>query len=387
MSTTAVTVVSVPEFLVATLAVYAVMMARRPQWAANWRKVFHDAPALCSSLLLLLCLGVTLLDSVHYRPLLPPAAGAPDAAPAFDTRTKSVLDALLHDLVVTVGLYALVGFTVTPSTVIAVLTILGYSLYDTVVVFDMVREQTRDLKNQPRTYTQAANAAVNQVLVRSINTTIIAVLPVLAILVAGLVVLGGEGPLAGHAMGNLLIVALWELHEDPVAGLDLVARLLQARGRVLPMAAVPLTISAAVRGLVTEDPAALRTALAQGTVPALAAIAERATVEGVAAAAGAHALQPAQALLDQAGLDCESEVANGDAAHAIVDIVERFACDMVVMGASGMGDLRSALLGSVSHEVLHACGVPVMIVKAEVEDGAVGDDEDLHALERPAVQE
>ena len=85
--------------LVATLAVYAVMVARRPQWAANWRKVFHDAPALCSSLLLLLCLGVTLLDSVHYRPLLPPAAGAPDAAPAFDTRTKSVLDALLHDLV------------------------------------------------------------------------------------------------------------------------------------------------------------------------------------------------------------------------------------------------------------------------------------------------
>lgn len=116
----------------------------------------------------------------------------------------SALVALLHDLVVTVGLYALVGFTVTPATVIAVLTILGYSLYDTVVVFDMVRVQTRDLKHQSRTYSQAANAAVNQVLVRSINTTIIAVLPVLAILVAGLVVLNGEGPLADLGLAMLI---------------------------------------------------------------------------------------------------------------------------------------------------------------------------------------
>ncbi len=91
----------------------------------------------------------------------------------------------------------------------------------------------------------------------------------------------------------------------------------------------------------------------------------------VAAAAGAHALEPAQALLEQAGIAFESEVANGDAAHAIVDIVERFACDLVVMGASGMGDLRSALLGSVSHEVLHACAVPVMIVK---DDGLASEE-------------
>ena len=118
--------------------------------------------------------------------------------------SASALIALLHDLVVTVGLYALAGFTVTPATVIAVLTILGYSLYDTVVVFDMVREQTKDLKHQSRTYTEAANAAVNQVLVRSINTTIIAVLPVLAILIAGLVVLGGEGPLADLGLAMLI---------------------------------------------------------------------------------------------------------------------------------------------------------------------------------------
>lgn len=108
----------------------------------------------------------------------------------------AALVALLHDLIVTVGLYALIGFSVTPSTVIAVLTILGYSLYDTVVVFDMVREQTRSITSQNRTYSQAANTAINQALVRSINTTIIAILPVVAILIAGIVVLGGEGPLA-----------------------------------------------------------------------------------------------------------------------------------------------------------------------------------------------
>lgn len=116
----------------------------------------------------------------------------------------TALVALLHDLIVTVGLYALVGFTVSPATMIAVLTILGYSLYDTVVVFDMVRVQTKDLKNQARTYSQAANAAINQVLVRSINTTIIAVLPVLAILVAGVVVLGGEGALADLGLAMLI---------------------------------------------------------------------------------------------------------------------------------------------------------------------------------------
>ena len=64
----------------------------------------------------------------------------------------------------------------------------------------------------------------------------------------------GDGPLGGHALGNLLIVALWELHDDPVAGLDLVGRLLQAQGRVLPMAAVPLTIEADVTGLDPDRP-------------------------------------------------------------------------------------------------------------------------------------
>jgi preprotein translocase subunit SecF len=114
--------------------------------------------------------------------------------------SAAALIALGHDLILTIGIYALVGFTVTPATLIGVLTILGYSLYDTVVVFDKVRENVRDLRSSTaRTYSEAANLAVNQVLVRSINTTIIGVLPVLALLFAGAVILG-EGPLKDLAL-------------------------------------------------------------------------------------------------------------------------------------------------------------------------------------------
>ncbi|SDE23278.1 protein translocase subunit SecF [Auraticoccus monumenti] len=111
----------------------------------------------------------------------------------------AAMAALLHDLVVTVGVYAWSGFTVTPATVIGILTILGYSLYDTVVVFDKVRENVAGLREQRRTYTEAANAALNAVLVRSLNTTIIGVLPVVALLIAGAGVLG-QGPLKDLAL-------------------------------------------------------------------------------------------------------------------------------------------------------------------------------------------
>src|SRR5450755_641817 len=98
----------------------------------------------------------------------------------------AALVALAHDIVITVGIYALAGFQVSPATVIGLLTILGYSLYDTVVVFDKVRENTAGLLGSARsTYSQAANLALNQTLVRSINTSIIALLPVAAILFIG----------------------------------------------------------------------------------------------------------------------------------------------------------------------------------------------------------
>lgn len=116
----------------------------------------------------------------------------------------SALVGLIHDLIVTVGLYALIGFTVTPSTLVGVLTILGYSLYDNVVVFDKVRENTVDITKQDRTFSEAANAAVNQVLVRSINTTVIGVLPVIALLIAGVGFLGGDGPLADLGLALLI---------------------------------------------------------------------------------------------------------------------------------------------------------------------------------------
>lgn len=99
--------------------------------------------------------------------------------------------ALIHDVLITVGVYAITGFEVTPATVIGVLTILGYSLYDTVVVFDKVKENTRSVAGQNRlTYSDAANLAVNQTLVRSINTSVVALLPVAAILFVGAGLLG-----------------------------------------------------------------------------------------------------------------------------------------------------------------------------------------------------
>ena len=98
--------------------------------------------------------------------------------------------ALAHDVVITVGVYALSGFEVTPATVTGILTILGFSLYDTVVVFDKVRENTRNLARTHQTYGEAANLAVNQTLVRSINTSIVALLPVGALLYVGVVTLG-----------------------------------------------------------------------------------------------------------------------------------------------------------------------------------------------------
>jgi preprotein translocase subunit SecF len=106
---------------------------------------------------------------------------------AFEWRMAvAALVALIHDLTITIGVYALVGFEVTPGTVIGVLTILGYSLYDTVVVFDSLKEAGKDLTKQNRwTYSEIANRSLNSTLVRSINTTVVALLPVGALLFIG----------------------------------------------------------------------------------------------------------------------------------------------------------------------------------------------------------
>lgn len=107
--------------------------------------------------------------------------------------SAAAIIALVDVLVITLGVYSLSGFEITPAAVIGFLTILGYSLYDTVVVFDKIRENTsEDGEESPRTFAESVNLAVNQTLVRSINTSVVAALPVAAILVIGAFVLGAE---------------------------------------------------------------------------------------------------------------------------------------------------------------------------------------------------
>ncbi|MFD8211701.1 protein translocase subunit SecF [Streptomyces sp. NPDC059695] len=123
---------------------------------------------------------------------------------AFEWRMAvAALVALIHDLTITVGIYSLVGFEVTVGTVIGLLTILGYSLYDTVVVFDSLKEQTKDITKQTRfTYSEMANRSINGTLVRSINTTVVALLPV-----AGLLFIGGG--VLGAGMLNDISLSLF----------------------------------------------------------------------------------------------------------------------------------------------------------------------------------
>ncbi|MFM9367696.1 protein translocase subunit SecF [Streptomyces sp. Da 82-17] len=123
---------------------------------------------------------------------------------AFEWRMAvAALVALIHDITITVGVYALVGFEVTPGTVIGLLTILGYSLYDTVVVFDSLKEQSRGITKQTKqTYSEVANLSINSTLVRSINTTVVALLPV-----AGLLFIGGG--VLGAGMLNDISLSLF----------------------------------------------------------------------------------------------------------------------------------------------------------------------------------
>jgi preprotein translocase subunit SecF len=119
----------------------------------------------------------------------------------------AAMAALVHDLIVTMGVYSLVGFEVTPSTIIALLTILGFSLYDTVVVFDRVRENTAGMGTASRrTYAEATNDALNETLVRSLNTSLIALIPVASLLFVGAGLLGA-GTLKDLALAQFVGIA------------------------------------------------------------------------------------------------------------------------------------------------------------------------------------
>jgi preprotein translocase subunit SecF len=103
----------------------------------------------------------------------------------------AALVALAHDMVLTLGIYALSGFEITPAAVIGFLTILGYSLYDTVVIFDRIRENTLDVEfSESKTFSSQVNMAINQTVVRSVNTSIVGILPIASILFIGAVILG-----------------------------------------------------------------------------------------------------------------------------------------------------------------------------------------------------
>ena len=144
--------------------------------------------------------------------------------------------------------------------------------------------------------------------------------------------------------------------------------LLPVDGSAVSLEAVRFVIRMSLAGLKTS--VVLANVQEPATLYELVVAHDPQVIEQVSAAAGANTLQAAQALLDAAGLTYETEVASGDPAHTLVDILENYGCDLVVMGASGTSALRSALLGSVSNEVLHAAGVPVMIVKAVEQDSA-----------------
>jgi nucleotide-binding universal stress UspA family protein len=137
--------------------------------------------------------------------------------------------------------------------------------------------------------------------------------------------------------------------------------LLPVDGSDVSLEAVRVAIRLAKEGLATS--AVLANVQEAATLYELVVAHDPAVIEQVSAAAGAHTLQAAEGLLMKAGIPYETEIASGDPAHTIVDILERYGCDMVIMGASGMSTLRGALLGSVSNEVLHSANVPVMIVK------------------------
>ena len=138
--------------------------------------------------------------------------------------------------------------------------------------------------------------------------------------------------------------------------------LLPVDGSAVSLEAVRFAISMARAGL--EASVVLANVQEPATLYELVVAHDPQVIEQVSAAAGAHTLHAAQALLKDSGIPYQCEVASGDPAHTIIDILERFECDLVVMGASGTSTLRRALLGSVSNEVLHAAAVPVMIVKA-----------------------
>jgi len=232
----------------------------------------HDISTKALRALIIFLVGVVIFLSLYFEWKMAVAA----------------MIALLHDLVITAGLYSLSGFEVTPSTVIGFLTILGYSLYDTVVVFDKVRENTQGLAGGSRmTYSQAANLAVNQTLVRSINTSIIALLPIAAILVTGTALLG-SGPLKDLSLALFVGVAVGAYSSIFIA----TPLLAGFKEREPAMQALAKRVAARRSGTTTDSPSARRRAAAEAAAAGEDGVEPEAADDREAVAAGTPATRP-----------------------------------------------------------------------------------------------
>ena len=204
--------------------------------------------------------------------------------------------AVAHDIVITVGIYSLASFLVTPDTVVAFLTVLGYSLYDTIVVFDRVRDNSRGLGATGKlSYTDVVNLSMNQTLARSINTSLVAILPILAVLVLGAEILGavtleyfGLALLIGLTSGAYSsifiaspLLAMEKEHEERYRR---IRERLEARGSAMLLIS-PAAVAAGA--LSTSEPAAGgKRRRAAGAAPARAATLRPGGARGSAAGAG-----------------------------------------------------------------------------------------------------
>jgi preprotein translocase subunit SecF len=217
----------------------------------------------------------------------------------------AAMAALVHDILITAGIYSLSGFQVTPATVIAFLTILGYSLYDTIVVFDKIEENTKGLASTGRmTYTDTVNLSMNQVLMRSLNTSLVAIMPILSILVIGSVVLGASalqdfglalfiGLLTGAYSSIFIASPLLAMLKEREPRYSLIRQRLSTKGAA---GTAPLTPAAAAAGL-------LLPAAAGGSKPA----------RSTAKAGGSPAATPARSRPSRAAVADTNDVVGDEA--------------------------------------------------------------------------
>jgi preprotein translocase subunit SecF len=236
--------------------------------------------------LVLFLIAVIIYISIRFEPKMAVAA----------------IIALIHDLILTAGIYSITQFVVTPATVIALLTVLGYSLYDTIVVFDKVEENTRGLAGRStQTYSEAAELAVNQTFMRSINTSLIALLPVSGLLFVGAFLLGAGTlkdlalalfvGLASGAYSSLFLATplLADLKEREAQYQALSQRVLARRSGVQAKAGSKFQQRAAARAAGQPLAAAEDPVVADEAAPGATAVATPVT----AAPAGAAGRRPA----------------------------------------------------------------------------------------------